>query len=614
MALPGFRGTTYEVLTGDGSRWVIAQIFRVEKEARGLASKLLASGDHALVRITAKRDGRAAEKIIFEEAGRVSAKIFKPFQVAAAPVCESLGDCLRHEARLAIGRVGRAYLDEGGITPAEFLVSAADLITVERHDPFFFNAVHVLAKAQAGATDKSAADRAETLFDLYEQLRDQAREHAGAGEKLRKALAKQGLAALPMDESDAPPPFAILSCLAEILAEGGSWPGRLSKMLDLLESGGGSAAARALVDELIAEILDGAQAISEVMGGLRGAGEACTNLSMLATGTGRLPKYASDGAHRLHALMTKAPLPATQTVLLERVARVLASVKPLTDDGGQAERDAFTALVPTLLDPAGTLGGGTTAEALTLRSKMALGSDEELTMAAAIKALLDLFPTRAVRLGYLLDLTPTPTGQKNTGTIRGALLQLIEQLRTVRDLMPEGTPHEILLAAIHSLRARLLMDTLPEDLRGALTSSLTHLLTGDAPQPRAAEPAPKKAEPAPRTKPKRREVDGGEILFEEGDEGHEAYLISEGMVDVYRVRDGREEILATLGRGEIIGEMSLIDDRPRAASARTRAGTSLVVISQDDMKKRMAGLDKSDRLLKLLMDTLVRRLRGQAKD
>ena len=111
----------------------------------------------------------------------------------------------------------------------------------------------------------------------------------------------------------------------------------------------------------------------------------------------------------------------------------------------------------------------------------------------------------------------------------------------------------------------------------------------------------------------RKAVGTGEILFEEGDEGHEAYLISVGAVDIFRVRGGKEEIIATLGRGEIIGEMSLIDNLPRAASARTRAGTSLIVISQEDLKKRMATLEKSDKLLKLLVDTLVRRLRGQAK-
>lgn len=607
MALPGFKGTTYEVLTGDGANWIIAQIFRAEKEARNLANTLLAGGRHARVRITAKRDGWKTEKIIFEEAGKVSSRQIKPHPITNAPLCETPEDCLRRAARVAIGRLGRAYLDEREITAAEFLVSAFDLVTVERRDSFFLNAVHMLAKAQTGTTKKSAADRAETLFELHEQLRDRARAEDGdESDKLRKAVGKRGLDALPMGASDEAPSFAVLSCLAGIMAEGGNWQGRLSRLLDLLEKEGGSAAARDLVDQLIAELLDGALAVTAILGGLRDGTEACNNLGALATGTGRLPKYASEAAHRLHILMGKTVLPTTQAVLLERVAHVLSTTKPLTEGGGEAERHAFTTLVPTLLDSAGPLGGGTTAEALTLRSKMALGNDEELSMSEAIEQLMDLFPTHAVRLGYLLDLTPTPTGRKHNGTVRRSLAQLIGQLRTVRDLMPEGTPHEILLAAVHSLRARLAMDTLPEEVRGALADSLDHLLRGDAPTLSAAEPAPA-------AKPFLHDVAEGEILFKEGDEGDEAYLISEGMVDIYRIRDGREEVIISLGRGEIFGEMSLIDNLPRFASARTRQGTSVIKISQGDLQKRMVALEKTDPLLKLLMTALIRRLRGQVK-
>ncbi len=603
MALPESKGTTYEVLTGDGARWIIAEIFRVEKEARGLADKLLAGGRHPMVRITAKRDGWVTEKVIFEAAAQVSAKIIKPYAVASAPCCETPEDCLRHAARLAIGRLGRAYLDERGITAAEFLVSAGDLAAVERRDNFFLNAIHLLAKAQAGATAKAPPERAETLFELHEQLRKQARDDTGEGEKLRLAVAKRGLAALPIGALDEVPTFAVLSCMAAMLGEGGDWRGRLAKLLDLLE-GGGNADALALIDQLIAELLDGPSAISEVMGGLREGTEACGYLTALATGSGRLPKFATPPAHRLHARMGQAALPVTQRILLDRVARVLGSVKPLTQEGGEAERQAFTALVPTLLDPAGTLGGSATAEALTLRSKMALGRHEELTMGEAIEHLLDLFPNRAVRLGYLLDLMPTQTGQKNAPTIRRSLAHLITQLKSVRHLMPEGTPPEALAAVIHALRARLAMETLPSDVRGALSSSLDHMLRG--PAGRGATPAaPEAAAPS--------DLEAGRKLFEEGDEGREAYLISEGQVEIYRLRGGREEVIATLGRGEVIGEMSLIDDLPRAASARTRPGTSLVVISQDELQKRLAALESADRPLKLLIDALIQRLRGQAK-
>lgn len=614
MTLPGFRGTTYEVLTGDGGRWIIAQIFRVEKDARGLAETLLASGEHPKVRITAKRDGWSAEKVIFEAAGQVKDKPLKAFPVTAPPLCDTIEDCLRHPARLALGRLGRAYLDERGITAAEFLVSATDLVLVERRDPFFMNAVNLLARAQAEEHGGDPSDRVDVLFDLHEQLRDRARRDMDDGETLHAEVIKRGLAALPFDGPDSPPGFDVLACLARIVAVGGGWAGRLSKLLDLLETDrGGKAPARALIDELIAELLDGAQALTEILGGLRDGTEACANLTALATGGGKLPKYASEAAHRLHATMRRARLPATQGILLERVSRVLGGTKPLTQEGGDAERHAFTSLVPALIEPGGTLGGGPTAEAMTLRCKMALGHHEELTIREAIECLMELFPTRAVRLGYLLDLSPTPTGLKNSAAIRGSLAQLVAQLQSVRDLMPEGTPREMLIAVIHSLRARLAMDILPEEVRGALSSSLDYLLRGGVAPADGLEPGP--AETPPREPLVRRDVADGRILFEEGDVGSEAYLITEGEVDIFRIRnDGSEEVIATLGSGEILGEMSLIDNQPRTVSARIRHGAEVIVISQDDLNRRLAKLAESDPLLKLLVDTLVRRLREQLRE
>lgn len=604
MALPGFKGTTFEVLTGDGTRWVIAQIVRVEKEARTLADQLLASGRHPMVRITARRDGWVTERVIFQENGQLTAKAIKPLPVATAPICKTPRDCLSHEARLAVGRVGRAYLDERGITAAEFLVSPSDLIAVERRDNFFITAVHLLAKAQAGADGQSPSDRAEILFELHEGLRKQTRDLSDDDiDTLRAALAKRGLAALPMGAPDEPPSLLVLSCLAGILAEGGSWQGRLAKLIDLLEGNGAAPAAHTLVDQLIAEILDAPQAISEILGGLREGMEACSTLSALATGSNRLPKYASAAAHRLHTLMGRSPLPVTQRLLMERLARVLGGIKPLTQEGGETERQAFTALVPTLLDPAGILGGSTTAEALTLRSKMALGQHEDLAMSAAIERLLDIFPTRAVRLGYLLDLMPTPTGQKNDTTIRHSLAQLISQLKSVRHLMPEGTPAEVLAAAIHALRARLAMEALPEEVRGALSSSIDTLLRGGRPAVPQSIAVAGPAAPRP--------LDAGKVLFREGDDSREAYLITAGMVEIYRERDGREEIIATLGRGEVFGDLSLIDNVPRGASARTRPGTSLIVLTPDELRKRLGVLEAIDRPLKLVIDGMIRRLQGQ---
>ncbi|HUF55401.1 MAG TPA: cyclic nucleotide-binding domain-containing protein [Thermohalobaculum sp.] len=71
----------------------------------------------------------------------------------------------------------------------------------------------------------------------------------------------------------------------------------------------------------------------------------------------------------------------------------------------------------------------------------------------------------------------------------------------------------------------------------------------------------------------------GERLFEQGDEGDAAYVVISGAVEVIvRVDDG-ERSVATLGQGEIFGEIAVLCDRPRTSAIAAKG--SLVVFRLD---------------------------------
>jgi len=60
----------------------------------------------------------------------------------------------------------------------------------------------------------------------------------------------------------------------------------------------------------------------------------------------------------------------------------------------------------------------------------------------------------------------------------------------------------------------------------------------------------------------------GEHVFREHDIGEKAYVIDSGNLKIYRSEpDGSQMVLALLGRGDLFGELALIDDMPRSASA-----------------------------------------------
>lgn len=74
----------------------------------------------------------------------------------------------------------------------------------------------------------------------------------------------------------------------------------------------------------------------------------------------------------------------------------------------------------------------------------------------------------------------------------------------------------------------------------------------------------------------------GESIFLEGDSGTELYAVLQGSVNISRrADDGEPTLLRCLEQGEIFGEMGLLDNAPRSASANAdQDDTRVVVIDQ----------------------------------
>ncbi|MBD1269666.1 Crp/Fnr family transcriptional regulator [Aeromicrobium tamlense] len=68
----------------------------------------------------------------------------------------------------------------------------------------------------------------------------------------------------------------------------------------------------------------------------------------------------------------------------------------------------------------------------------------------------------------------------------------------------------------------------------------------------------------------------GEVLFAEGDEGDQLYVVIEGKIKLGRRSvDGRENLIAILGPGQMFGELSFFDPGPRSATATAVTDTEL---------------------------------------
>jgi len=103
----------------------------------------------------------------------------------------------------------------------------------------------------------------------------------------------------------------------------------------------------------------------------------------------------------------------------------------------------------------------------------------------------------------------------------------------------------------------------------------------------------------------RRVFPAGRVIFRADDLGVSAFLVRSGTVEIYKVEDGEEIILATLQPGEMFGEMALFNQGRRSTFARAKTTCELATI-QGGHIERLVG--EAEPGLKALVRVLVRRM------
>jgi len=102
-----------------------------------------------------------------------------------------------------------------------------------------------------------------------------------------------------------------------------------------------------------------------------------------------------------------------------------------------------------------------------------------------------------------------------------------------------------------------------------------------------------------------REFRAGEVLFREGEHGEEMYVIQTGVVQILKHVGAQDRPLATLGRGEFVGEMALLNDKPRTATAMVLEDAQCLVIDKATLEHMIA---HSTEIAMRLVKKLARRL------
>lgn len=105
-----------------------------------------------------------------------------------------------------------------------------------------------------------------------------------------------------------------------------------------------------------------------------------------------------------------------------------------------------------------------------------------------------------------------------------------------------------------------------------------------------------------------REVKDGQYVFRQRETGEIAFLLISGTVEIVKTIEDEDVVLATLEKGSMFGEMALIDNMPRMASARAVGHVQLKIITREMMDKKIATMDPFARGLIRVLSQHVREM------
>lgn len=433
----------FEVQVLAKDHWVIESRGEDEAAAIQRANKVLNMGSTEGVRVMrlwTRADGAVVEKEIMT-AFRPKATTVQLQKVEEAPLCQTLRDVLQLSARSTLGRVLRRYLDQVGLTQTELIHNHGELKRLRDKDNLLLQAIGHLAAVQVGAAD--ARVRRDQLFQLLDQVGAKAK---AAQVVPLPAIKSVGLTGVwkEVEGKGEEAEYLAMTAMTRELSGYRNWPQKLAALADILrrEIELPEAPVR-LVDGLIADVLQSAEAVQDILGPRPNLAMALEALLDLAEGRlEHASTQSDDPVPVLNENLARIRLPQTRQVLLDCVARQLKHNTPLSRNAPAKEAEAFARIVRRIVSGLPLTGGPDVTAALVLRG-MLFHPEGGLAgrrkgMGEVLSAVKDPFD----RLRFLCTFVLDAEGRKLETDIQAEAARIFTD--PVRMLMPDIQPTEIM--------------------------------------------------------------------------------------------------------------------------------------------------------------------------
>jgi hypothetical protein len=475
---------SFEVQVYREGRWAISEVLPSEDSARRKAQELLLQKTCAGVRIvkeTKFSETNSRESEIFKQMKEVDDDDdFSITPVEEAPLCEQVADFYQTAARNTMARIFSKYLEKHEMTPLELLHSHKNLKRMLNLDSMVPSAVDKIASLHTRATGGDARKRKDVIYEAVDRIAARARE---ADSKQLPELKGSTLDEL-LQRIDAkfpePEERAYMANVAFVRTSV-NWQGWLGKMAQLLPmaSTQKDERARAMIDEMMADIFVAKTVIKDVIGVSKHLGDAVTRILDLVEGKCKPTKFAAEElVELLNTLFAADLLPRSKAVLFERIERDLGSPVRLTNSEDQAvDKSFFEELLKRAITDRGVIGGRHMAIGLTHRWARLSNLGGAAGVKRAMEGVRDKLTSGKQKFLFLLAMYDPDADPESKGAIEAQIRNLAAQLSTVQKIAPEARTEKARLQEAAGIQKLVLESKLSPALRDPIADKFDEIVS-----------------------------------------------------------------------------------------------------------------------------------------
>lgn len=475
---------SFELQIYKDGRWVINDTIPDEEAARRKAKDLLAQKGIEGVRILKESmfgGGSSRESEIFKQMKEAEkGDDFTITPVTQAPLCEKVADYYQTTARTTMARLFSRYLEKHEMTPMELLHSHKNLKRMLNIDSMVPSAVDKIASLHARVTGTDARQRKEIIYAAVEQISKRAREVDSRelpelkGSTLDELLRRIDARFADAEERN----YMAHVAFVRTSINWSGWLGKMSELLPMAQSQKDER-ARAMIDDMLADILVAKTVIKDVIGVSKHLGDAVMRILDLIEGKCKPTKFAvEDLVGLLNQLFAADLLPRCKNILFERLERDLDSAVRLTNsEDVNADKQFFDTILDRVVTDHGVVGGSAVALGLTARWARLSNIGGATGRKRALEGVRDKLLSGKRKFVFLLAMYDPNSDPEMKALIENQIRDQAAQLNTIQKIAPAARTEKTRLQEVAGMQRVVLDSHLPERLRDPVAAKFDELVS-----------------------------------------------------------------------------------------------------------------------------------------